>query len=146
MSWTWGVHPDWEPELQARYSTYGQRFESQFRRWLEKSAKRASRGREGERLSRLDRDLTDILAGRTSGWRHSWRRWCREPWLSRIQAAVSALTSRKPPWELWQAEREFDVANCFNRRIGTAFEVDRRAKRVTFIWFMNLPGPGASDE
>lgn len=147
MAWRWGVHDDWEPELQARYEMYGERFKEEVEKWLELLAKAGARNQELDGFSRrLDADLDDIHAGKLSGWRHTWRQWSQEPWLSRIRAILHVLTRTKPPWELWEGERPFSsVASSFSCRIGTTFKVDRLNSTVNFIWFTGLPGPGVKD-
>ena len=147
MAWRWGVHQDWEVELQARYKTYGQRFEKEVRRWLERLAKAAAANQELDGVThRLDSDLDDVQAGRTSGWRYAWRQWIKEPWLSKIQGVLYVLQKHEPPWELWEGEGQFpEVASSFSCRIGTAFKVDRAGQKITFVWFSDLPGPGVKD-
>ena len=142
-----GSTPIGKPNYKPGTRPTGQGLRTTWKAGWSSLARAAARNQQLDGLSRrLDSDLEDIQADRVAGWRHSWRQWRAEPWLSKIKGILHVLTKREPPWELWEGERLFSsVASSFNCRIGTTYKVDRLSERINFIWFTGLPGSGAAD-
>jgi hypothetical protein len=82
-----------------------------------------------------------VTSERLRAWLFAPQMYFSKTHLEQIRGLLYAAQHREPPFEYWASEKYFpDVASSFDRTVKVFFTVDRVARRVAFIKFLDLPG------
>jgi hypothetical protein len=130
-------------ELADAFQVYGTEFEHDVNSWLHGLATKAETKDNSFTVDLVEiLEQVDRLASQPkSSWQLSWDRLHELGGIGKLQALLTAIRTRRLPWELRAADSPpFNVVGAFNSVVTVVYEIDHVEQRIIVRFVRGLPG------